>query len=1008
LTSSGSLSIVQGSSLSNATPVVDSKILVLAVINFPASATTVLGSYIDYLHYNSQITGQLLSTSSLSLQIGGSGSAPTLYNNSGILEIHSTNVSPGTGNLAVLRAEDPIGVHDLVTLGFLEAWAGDTAVTTLGTVTTGVWQATTISTGYGGTGLTSYNLGDILYASATNVLTALPGNITTTRKYLLQAGNGTISSAPSWTQILSTDINNTTFVTSVSGTANNITSTGGLTPVLSISTTYVGQSSLTTLGTISTGIWNATIISPTYGGTGVNNGSSILTLGGNTQFSGAYTFNATLTNNTSVTFPTSGTLAITASPTFTGTVTLPTTNIGGNLVFTPTTTYYIQGLANPVNPQDAATKAYVDASVQGLTVKPSVIAATTTALPAYTYNNGTSGVGATITFTSVGVFTIDGVSPAVGQNVLIKNETSTNAPYNGIYIITNAGSVSTSAVLTRSIDMNAPSEFNGAFTFVESGTVNVASGWVCIVSGTIVVGTTNITFTQFSGAGELIAGTGITITGNTISVNASQTQITAIGTLTTGTWNATAISPVYGGTGLTSYNLGDTLYASATNTLATLAGNITTTRKYLLSAGNGTTASAPSWTQIASTDLNNTSFVTSVSGTTNQITVTGTLTPTLSISTGYVGQTSITTLGTISTGTWQGSVIGPTYGGTGVNNGSSTLTLSGNVSFTGAYTLAVTLTSITAVTFPTSGTLAVTGGPTFTGNVKFSTTASISAAGTTQGTATAITSDINEITTATSGQGVILPTAVAGMKIDVINATSVSIYVYPATGAAIGNLGTNAGLLVTAFTTVELVAATSTVWGEVSGGGGSSTPTVIAAADANYSATVALGTNTILTMTPTTNRTLTLANTTPVTGAQLLIVNNSAGAFTIAATAGTNTILIQPSQGVWFVYDGTRWEIKPLQSQYQISTQVANYTLTAFDQTVLFNTGASSLTASLPTAASVPGLTYNIKKIDSGVGNVAITPNGSDLIDGQNTVIFIIAEYDNVELQSDGTSWWLL
>ncbi len=104
-----------------------------------------------------------------------------------------------------------------------------------------------------------------------------------------------------------------TGVTSVSGTANRITSTGGTTPVIDISASYVGQSSITTLGTIGTGVWQGTVVGPTYGGTGVNNGSSTLTLAGNLATSGAFASTFTMTGATSVTFPTSGTLATTAA-----------------------------------------------------------------------------------------------------------------------------------------------------------------------------------------------------------------------------------------------------------------------------------------------------------------------------------------------------------------------------------------------------------------------------------------------------------------------------------------------------------------------------------------------------------------------------------------------------------------------------------------------------------------------------------------------------------------------
>lgn len=101
-------------------------------------------------------------------------------------------------------------------------------------------------------------------------------------------------------------------VTSVSGTAGRITSTGGANPIINIDPTYVGQTSLTTLGTVTSGTWHGAVVGPTYGGTGVNNGTSTLTIGGNTAFSGAFPFTGTLTASTAVTFPTSGTLATTS------------------------------------------------------------------------------------------------------------------------------------------------------------------------------------------------------------------------------------------------------------------------------------------------------------------------------------------------------------------------------------------------------------------------------------------------------------------------------------------------------------------------------------------------------------------------------------------------------------------------------------------------------------------------------------------------------------------------
>ena len=206
-----------------------------------------------------------------------------------------------------------------------------------------------------------------------------------------------------------------------------------------------------------------------------------------------------------------------------------TTTTNGNINLHPNGTgnvdvanTYITNLAlTPINPGDAASKSYVDATTQGLSPKDASDYATTTALPAYTYNNGTSGVGATITANVNGALTIDGGSPTTGMRVLIKNETGGNQPYNGIYVVTAAGSVSSPFILTRSsdFDLSSPSsEIPGAFTFVIYGTSNANTGWICTTLPPVTVGTTNITFTQFSAAGEYSAGTGISINGTVISI----------------------------------------------------------------------------------------------------------------------------------------------------------------------------------------------------------------------------------------------------------------------------------------------------------------------------------------------------------------------------------------------------------------------------------------------------------------------------------------------------------
>jgi hypothetical protein len=204
--------------------------------------------------------------------------------------------------------------------------------------------------------------------------------------------------------------------------------------------------------------------------------------------------------------------------------TVSTTNTDGDLNLTPNGNGTVIVPSNYTSrsgwqAQSLATKSYVDSVANGLDVKASVRVATTANLSA-TYNNSAG----TLTASSNGAISIDGVSLALNDRVLVKDQTTQTQ--NGFYKVTTVGSGSAAYVLTRTPDANEASEITGgAFTFVEEGTANADNGFVATHDGTPTLGTDNITFEQFSGAGSISAGDGLTKTGNTIDVSVDDSSI---------------------------------------------------------------------------------------------------------------------------------------------------------------------------------------------------------------------------------------------------------------------------------------------------------------------------------------------------------------------------------------------------------------------------------------------------------------------------------------------------
>jgi hypothetical protein len=208
--------------------------------------------------------------------------------------------------------------------------------------------------------------------------------------------------------------------------------------------------------------------------------------------------------------------------------------------------------AIPTSSLHAATKSYVDNIASGLNFHAAVHCATGSNLSA-TYSNGTSGFGATLTNNSTNeALTIDNHEVSSGERILVRSQT--DAKQNGIYVVTTVGDSSTAWVLTRATDAdNSPSgELSyGDFCFVEQGTFG-GNGYILSTTGTITIGTTNISYTQFNAAQVITAGTGLEEDpSNTFNVDTSViatkdfVNLISYGTAITGTSHTVASEDLY-------------------------------------------------------------------------------------------------------------------------------------------------------------------------------------------------------------------------------------------------------------------------------------------------------------------------------------------------------------------------------------------------------------------------------------------------------------------------------
>ena len=469
-----------------------------------------------------------------------------------------TSQITGLGTMATQNANAVAitgGTINQTTIGATTAAAGTftnltaTGTVAIGTISSGTWNGTPIAVTYGGTGATTAS------GARTNLGAAASG------------ANSDITSLTGLT---------TPLAETEGGTGYGSYTTGDILYASSSTT-------LARLNDVATG--NALIsggvgVAPSYGKIGLTthvSGTLPVANGG----TGATTLTGYLVGN--------GTSAVTAVSTIPNAgLTNSSITIGSTSVALGASTSTLAGLTTVTVTQDPttslqlSTKQYVDnqvATVSNTTFHAASAAATTANLTA-TYNNGTAGVGATLTNSGVqAAFAVDGYTASLNDRILVKDQTT--GAQNGIYTVTTVGTILTNWVLTRATDFNTvgtgPNYIEtGASTFVNGGTTYGSTSWVMNTTGTITVGSTSLVWVQTSSSGNITVTAPITKTGNTIGLG------------TVGVAN--------GGTGLTSLTAYAVLYAASTSSVGQISPS--TTGYPLLSTGAST---APAFGQLSLT-----------------------------------------------------------------------------------------------------------------------------------------------------------------------------------------------------------------------------------------------------------------------------------------------------------------------------------------------------------------------------------------------------------------------
>ena len=434
-----------------------------------------------------------------------------------------TDVVPSNG---LIRYNTDTGLFEGYTAGNWLAFASGSGVTSIATGT-GLTGGPIVSTG-------TISIDNTVVATLSDTQTLTNKTISGDDNTLSDIANSSLTNS---SVTIGTDVVN---LGDTLSTLNGVTISGSVNTLSNIanssltnsSVTYNGQTvALGGSGTITANTTNALTIGTGLTGTSFD-GSAPVTIAIDSTVA-TLTGTQTLTNKTisgsNNTLSNIGNSSLTNSS-----ITLGTTNIAlGGTALAPAGLTSVTVTQDPTAALELATKQYVDnIASTGITFHTPVRVESPDSAGSLnaTYNNGTAGVGATLTNAGTqAALVIDGVTLATNDRVLIYNQT--NAFENGVYTVTNTGSPSTNWVLTRATDADSygiqdPDALGlGDYFFVEEGTTGAGEAYICNTAGTIVFGTTPINFVQFSSSQVYVGGTGINISGTTISI--ANTAVTA-------------------------------------------------------------------------------------------------------------------------------------------------------------------------------------------------------------------------------------------------------------------------------------------------------------------------------------------------------------------------------------------------------------------------------------------------------------------------------------------------